>query len=149
MKRVFLVMVVLLTILAANAQDNKRHGGFTPEKFNAEKLQFIIKEANLTAKEGEKFVPIYNKMLREQRTRFDRMRRIWKNKPSNEAACLEIIKERDKLELELKRIQQSYHNKLLMVIPAQKLFDVIKAEEYFHRHMLKKYGSNPPKKEHR
>lgn len=88
-------------------------------------------------------------MLQKQRSRFDKMRKIWRQKPKNETACREVIKERDKLDLELKRIQQSYHNKLLAVIPAHKLFDVIKAEERFHRGMLRKYSSNRPPKEKR
>lgn len=147
MRRLSCLIIVLILVLTAGAQNKKPNGGLSREKFNAEMQQFIIKEACLTPKEAEMFIPIYNEMLQKQRSRFDKMRKIWRKKPKNEAACLEVIKERDKLDLELKRIQQSYHNKLLAVIPAQKLFDVIKAEERFHRGMLRKYGGNRPPKE--
>ncbi len=144
MRRVCYIIMFFVMALGASAQNNKPGGGLSREKFNADMQHFIIKEASLTPKEAEKFMPIYNEMHDKQRACFDKMRKIWKRKPKNEADCRDVIKERDKLDLELKRIQQSYHNKMLSVIPANKLFDVIKAEERFHRGMLRKYSGNHP-----
>ncbi len=85
-------------------------------------------------------------MRKAQRAKFDRIRQLSRNNPTDDAACLNIIKQCDKLEIDLKRIQQSYHNKFLTVISARKLLDVIKAENKFHRRSLKKVHDNNQKK---
>ena len=59
--------------------------------------------------------------------------------------CDYLIKQQDKLELELKKIQQTYHNKFLEILPAGKVFDVIRAEERFHRHSLKQWSGGKPR----
>ena len=61
-------------------------------------------------------------------------------KPTDEAACKKMIQKHDQVELELKSIQQTYHNKFFSVMPASKVFDVIKAEDQFHRGLLRNMG---------
>lgn len=122
-----------------SAQENKPR--FSPEQFQAELEQFIVTEAGLTPQESARFFPEYREMGKRQRAVFDRMRKLGRTKPADEAGCLNAIKQRDKMDLELKKIQQTYHNKFLTLISASKLFDVIKAEERFHRRMLKKSGA--------
>lgn len=137
MKKIFAILMMVLVTASMNAQDNKKQK-FSPEKFRADMEQFITQDANLTQKEAAKFFPLYNEMNKKQRTVFDRMRQLGKNKPSDEAGCRNAIMQRDELDLKLKQIQQAYHKKFLTVISASKLFDVIKAEERFHRRVLKR-----------
>lgn len=137
MKKIVLSLIILLIAVAVDAQENNKQK-FSPEKFRAEMEQFITKDACLTKTEAAKFFALYKEMNKKQRVVFDKIRQIAKNKPADEAGCREAIKTRDKLDLELKQIQQTYHEKFLTVISASKLFDVIKAEEKFHRRMLKK-----------
>ena len=66
-----------------------------------------------------------------------------KIKPADEKACKKVIQKRDQVELELKSIQQTYHNKFFSVLPASKVFDVIKAEDQYHRGLLRNMGRNP------
>lgn len=79
-------------------------------------------------------------MQRKQRAIYDRMRQMGKVKPQDEAGCQKAIQEHDNIEVELKRIQQTYHNKFLDILPASKVYDVIKAEDHFHRRMLKRWS---------
>lgn len=145
MKKLVAILMILFVTASINAQEKDRQK-FSPEKFRAEMEQFIIKDACLTPKESAKFFPLYDEMNKKQRVIFNRMRQLGKNKPTDEAGCKDVILERDKLDLELKKIQQAYHEKFLTVISASKLFDVIKAEEKFHRRMLKKSNNNQPQK---
>lgn len=141
MRRVISVLFVWLAVaVSLSAQERKPR--FSPEKFQAKLEQFIEKEAGLTQQEAARFFPEYREMMRKQRCVFDRIRKLGRNKPADEAGCMNVIKQRDKLELELKKIQQTYNNKFLTIIPAGKLFDVIKAEDRFHRCMLKKSNGN-------
>ena len=57
---------------------------------------------------------------------------------SNDAASLKTIKECDKIEVEMKKIQQEYHLKFCKVLSPGKVLAVIKAEEKFHRQAFKR-----------
>lgn len=141
MKKVFIVFISVFCTIVISAQDKKPK--FSPEKFRADMEQFIAKEACLTPKESAKFFPEYNELNKKQRAIYDRMRRLGRVKPVDEDGCKKVIKKRDELDLELKELQKIYHNKFMTIIPASKLFDVIKAEDRFHRRMLKKYNHAP------
>lgn len=140
MKRIVILIMSCAVAFGLSAQESKPK--FSPEQFQADLEQFIVKEAGLTPQESAKFFPEYREMGKQQRAVFDRMRKLGRTKPADEAGCLNAIKQRDKMDLELKKIQQTYHNKFLTLISASKLFDVIKAEEKFHRRMLKKSNAN-------
>ena len=71
------------------------------------------------------------------------MREDVRIKPTDEAACKKMIQKHDQLELELKSIQQTYHNKFFSVIPASKVFDVIRAEDSYRRGLLRNMGRGP------
>ena len=114
---------------------------FSPEKFQADLEQFITKEACLTPQEAAKFFPVYKEMQAKQRTVYERQRQLGFGKPADEKGCEKAIRQRDEYDLELKRIQQTYHNKFLSIISASKLYDVLKAEDRFHRQMLRGWNN--------
>jgi hypothetical protein len=133
-------------LLAVSAQEPKMK--FSPEKFQAELEQFITNEACLTPQEATKFFPLYREMHKKQRCVYNQMKALGKIKPAEESECRKSIQKRDELELELKSIQQTYHNKFLGVLSASKVFDVIKAEDRFHRKTFRNWGNGkrPEKK---
>ena len=61
-------------------------------------------------------------------------------KPKDNAECKKVILRRDELDLQVKEIQKTYHEKFLKIIPATKVFDVINAEDNFHRQSLRWIG---------
>ena len=135
MKRIY-VAVLLLCMVTAGWADGQRPK-FSPEKFRADLECFIVREAGLTPVESSTFFPLYDEMCKRQRAIFNRRRRIDKATPQNDADCRKLIKERDRLDMELKKIQQVYHAKFLNVLSPKKVFDVLKAEDKFHRRMLR------------
>ncbi len=134
MKKYMMIFAFLLATVGMNAQEKKM---FDPDKFDAELEKFITKEARLDQQEAVKLFPIFKEMYQKQRCVYKRMRALGKTKPSNEAECAEAIKMRDKYNLELKQLEQCYHKKMLQVISASKLYDVIKAETHFYRRTMK------------
>ena len=123
--------------------NGQQMGKFSPEKFQADLEQFITKEACLTPQEAAAFFPVYKEMQRKQRSVYERQRRESRMKPADEKGCEKAICQRDEDDLELKRIQQTYHNKMLSIIPASKLYDVLKAEDRFHRQSMKYWMRGP------
>lgn len=146
MKRIVITCLAVLMLLAVSAQEPKKK--FSPEKFQAELEQFITNEACLTPQEATKFFPLYREMHKKQRCVYNQMKALGKIKPAEESECRKSIQKRDELELELKSIQRTYHNKFLGVLSASKVFDVIKAEDRFHRKTFRNWGNGkrPEKK---
>ena len=142
--RVIFVLFVLQISLCTWAQQPRQK--FSPEKFDQELREYIIKEAELTTQEAEKFFAVYKEMREKQRALFGRQKNADRTKPASEEACMKAIKERDERELEQKRIQQEYHNKFLELLPASKVYDVLQAENRFHRHKLRQWGGGKVQK---
>ena len=143
MKRLLLtlsaVWLLSASLLATEPQK------FSPEKFQADLEQFITQEAGLTSEESTKFFPLYREMQQKQRVIYKQMKELGKNKPSDEASCRKAVERRDELELEQIRLHQNYHKQFLRVIPASKVYEVLRAEARFHRRAFKNWG-NPPHK---
>ena len=133
-----LVFAVLMFVVALGASAEE-HQKFSPEKFQADLEQYITTEAGLTNEEAAKFFPLYREMQQKQRVVYNKMHELFKL-PHDEASCKRAVQRRDQLEIELKQIAQTYHNKFLRVLPASKVIGTIIAEDKFHRRAFRKFG---------
>ncbi len=133
-----LVFAVLMFVVALGASAEEQQK-FSPEKFQADLEQYITNEAGLTNEEAAKFFPLYREMQQKQRVVYNKIHELFKL-PHDEASCKRAIQRRDQLEIELKQIAQTYHNKFLRVIPASKVIGTIVAEDKFHRRAFRKFG---------
>ena len=124
-------------LFVASTLSAQEHQRFDPMKFKADLESFITVQACLTPAEAAKFFPLYDEMNNKQRPLYGKIMELKMMKPSDEEACRKAIAEIDRLELEIKQIQSNYHARFLTVIPASKLYDVIKAEGRFHRQAMK------------
>ncbi|MCR5130124.1 MAG: hypothetical protein K6C10_01515 [Prevotella sp.] len=129
----FLMLVPTTMMAQENHQRKTNHGQFDPAKFDADLEQFITTEACLTPQEASEFFPVYREMLKKQRMLFEEMRRNHHVDVSNNKACRDAIEKQDKLDIQIKEIQQYYHNKFMKLMPAGKVFKILRAEEKFHR----------------
>lgn len=137
MKRLLILCsIMLMTSVTMMAQ--RQHRKMDPDKFHQDMVSFVVKEAKLTQQEADAFVPVYKEMLDKQRNIFEKMRAIDKSNPQTDSECREKIKQHDKLDIELKKQQQSYHTRMMSIISPCKLLKVMQAEDDFHRRMLRK-----------
>ena len=134
MKRILIIGMLLATVMMAGAQDRKK---FSPEKFQADMEEYISEKANLTPQEEAKIFPLLREMHKKQRAIYKKVHRLAKNKPTDEAACASVIEDYDNVNIELKQIEKCYHKKMMQEVPASKVYEVIKAEYYFHRGWMK------------
>ncbi len=128
-------MMVLLPVCTVCAQGKK---GFDPAKFQADLEQFITVEACLTPSEAASFFPVYREMTQKQRALYDKMKEGRHMRPDSEEAARKAIAEMDRIEIEIKQLQSTYHSRFLGIISARKLYNVIKAEGKFHRMAMKR-----------
>lgn len=132
-----LMILMLCTFGVANGQHRKRPP-FNPAKFEADLEQFITINACLSPSQAASFFPVYRQMMKKQRALFDEMRRLRMINPKDNEACEEAIRKQDELDIQIKQLQQEYHGRFLMMLPANKVLSIIKAEEKFHRQIFKK-----------
>ena len=74
MKRIIVILFCLSATLATFAQVGPQK--FSPEKFQAELQDYIVKEAKLTPQEAAKFLPLYSEMHQKQRAVYERQRQL-------------------------------------------------------------------------
>ncbi len=132
-----LMILMLCTFGVANGQ-HKKHPPFNPAKFEADLEQFITVNACLSPSQAASFFPVYRQMMKKQRALFEEMRRLRMINPKDNEACEEAIRKQDELDIQIKQLQQEYHGRFLMMLPANKVLSIIKAEEKFHRQIFKK-----------
>jgi hypothetical protein len=142
MKRLQILFFAFAFALCLHAQGDNGPQQFSPDKFDAELREFITNEAKLTEHEAAKFFPIYKEMQAKQRVVYGRQGSLVMSKPEGEKACLDAIRQRDENDLEMKRIQKAYHEKFLKILPASKVYAILRAEVMFHRRMLRRGDPN-------
>ena len=137
LRQTFILLLLTFVTLTVGAQPKKRPP-FNPAKFEADLEQFITSEACLTPREASRFFPIYRQMMKKQRMLFDEMRRFRQINPRDNKACENAIRKQDELDIQIKQLQQEYHSRFMYVLSPNKVLNVIKAEEKFHRQMFRK-----------
>ena len=139
-KMIALLIGLLLTEILA-AQPKER---FDPERFQADLEQFITVEAALTAQEAAIFFPVYREMKQKQHAIFGQMKRYRFTDVTDDKASHKAIKEQDKLDIQIKELQQKYHDKFIKLLPAGKVLKIIKAEDKFHRQAFRRMAKRKP-----
>lgn len=132
------ILLVLCGVLAI-AQEPKK---FDPAQFEADLEQFVTTEARLTPAESAEFFPLYREMRKKQMAYFCDHRRWHYVDEADDKACADAIRRLDNNDLEIKRLQQAYHEKFLHILPASKVYRIIKAEDKFHRQQFKRIHAN-------
>lgn len=132
------IVTAMLFTLNGMAQHPGADRPFDPAKFEADLEQFITTRAGLSVQEASIFFPEYRKMVKAQRVLFNQMRRYRHVDYNDNHACEEAISKQDELDIQIKLIQQEYHKKFMTIMPASKVFKVIRAEEKFHRQAFRR-----------
>ena len=131
-----LFLLFSLFSLSMHAQTQKPE--FNPQKFDADLEQYVARKGGLTPSEASKFFPLYRQMRTKMRINFSKERENFCINENDEKACEHAIRSHDANELNQKKIQQEYHARFLKILPATKVFKIIRAEEEFHRHAFKR-----------
>lgn len=147
MRRKLTILAMLMAFaLCGFAQPQPGKQKLAKEEFARKLEQYVAKEAQLTSKEAAEFFPVFKEMHVKMRKVFNAMKDINRKCPNTDKACAEAIRQKDKMDIELKRIQQQYHNKFLDILPACKVMKAINAEDKFHRNMLKRWSNGNKKR---
>ena len=117
-------------MVAKAQQPQHQQNRFDPQKFQMALESYITREAKLTQKEAAAFFPLYKKLQSEQRALFQK---------GSKARWVKPATEHDNIDLQIKKLQKQYHQKFLKVVSASKLYDILKAEDRFHKQSIRKF----------
>ena len=155
MKKVFSVLCALVVLsMGAFAQgpqgpQGPRRGGDNGwrERVRAEKVAFLTEEIDLTESEAQVFWPIYNEIQKSQRDSFEEVKKAYdamvkgveekKGSKEMEKLVKAYIDAKEKNE----GIETKYLNKLLKVLPAEKVARYYVAEEKFRHQQIGRLGN--------
>ena len=152
MKKVFSVLCALMVLsMGAFAQgpQGPRRGADNGwrERVRAEKVAFLTEEIDLTENEAQVFWPIYNEIQKAQRDGFEAVKNAYdamakgveekKGSKEMEKLVKAYIDAKEKNE----GIETKYLNKLLKVLPAEKVARYYVAEEKFRHQQIGRLGN--------
>lgn len=145
----YLVLFILSLLVAlpsvAQQQGNKnqqRH--FNPEEFQTMMRNYIRDKAGLTQAEADKLFPIYLEMKTKQMELNGKMMGLKRKKLDANAGSAEyskLLTQITALNVELAKLEQTYYAKMCKVVDAKKVYQVMTAEDNFHREMLMRAGN--------
>jgi len=130
LKNLYIIALMLLCATNAAAQGKRT---FDPMRFEMELEQFIATDACLSPEDASVFFPVYREMRKKLRTYFGSDRNYRHIDPTDDKICAEAIRFRDRNDVEMKHLQQDYHEKFMRLLPASKVYRIIQAEDKFHR----------------
>ncbi len=145
-KKIFLMAFLTLLSAIAPLSAQQRNRQFSPQDFVKRLESFIVREACLTPTEATAFFPIFHEMHDKQRGINWKIMELKKRSlPANatDRDYYNIIKEINSLKVESAELEDSYYKKMCKAIPAKKVHAAMKAEDRFHRRMLRKFTDRP------
>ncbi len=145
MKKVFLLITVLVSLLSFSCVDvataQKR---LSREQFKIKQQTYLMEKAGLTVEESAKFFPIYFE-LQDKKTEINNSYwKVFQNiKPgeTTEAQYKEILTTIYDTRIRIDKLEQSYSEKFLKIISAEKLCKIFMAETNFHRDLMRGFGN--------
>ena len=134
MKRFVLVITTLLVCFCVNAQNQgfgriqNPRAEFTPELYTKRMNEFVAREAHLTEAESAKFFPLLNEMQNKQRQIGRQQREImmkaFRNTNISEEDYEQMVMRVTGLEIESRKVEQTYYKKFHTVLSWKKIYGV-------------------------
>lgn len=111
---------------------------------------FITKEAGLSPEDAQKFFPIFHEMKEKQMKLGNKIKKLKRNPlddddddddddDENEDEWAEAVIEIEELKVKQAQIGETYIKRLCKTISGEKVFKALKAEDTFHRQILKNF----------
>lgn len=122
---------------------------FDPQAFQQMVEKELTKAGSLTTEEAQAFFPLYNDMRQKQREMGRQIRDLKCSAPADAKAAAATIMKIKSLQVEMSEIEQDYYKRILRKVPAEKVFRMMKAEDDFHRRMVRRSRGASAKKDGR
>lgn len=140
-KILFASLLMLFTMLTANAQQQGKKPHFSPEEFQAKQRAYITEKAGLSPEEADAFFPLFFEL---QKKKFELERNARKDfrkqrgEQMSEEECRAFVYNMADVKIEIAKLEREYTDKYLNVLTPCKVRSVQHAEGSFQRDLMKK-----------
>lgn len=145
MRKFFTLLILLLSICLQGYSQGEKKGGHSPfdfEKFNAQKMAYLIQEVGITPEEAAQLFPLYNEMqakrFKMMKATHDKMRALRKNQNPKNDECLSVVDELLNNQIAEANLEKSYYQKFKKILSPQKVLKLKQADFRFARDILRK-----------
>ena len=146
-RSIIIIALCLFAVLPIIAQgQNKHKGSFNYDEFRKKMELFITEEAGLTPEDAQKFFPIFREMKEKQMKLGHKIKKLKKDPlddddddDKDEDEWAEAVIEIEELKVKQAQIGETYIKRLCKIISGEKVFKALKAEDTFHRQILKNF----------
>ena len=150
-RSIIIIALCLFAVLPIIAQgQNKHKGSFNHDEFRKKMELFITEEAGLTPEDAQKFFPIFREMKEKQMKLGHKIKKLKKDPlddddddddddDKDEDEWAEAVIEIEELKVKQAQIGETYIKRLCRIISGEKVFKALKAEDTFHRQILKNF----------
>lgn len=165
MKKIIAIItsLVFCICITAQPQSNGRQGQnggnrreFNPELYKKNMTEFVTNHAKLTEAEASNVFPLINELHEKQYKLMGQQRELMRkgmhDANLSEAEYEKIITKSTEIDVEIKKLEQTYFKKLHSVLPWKKVYAVRMALNRFQMEALKRFrpdtgnrGDNAPK----
>ena len=132
-QRIFVTLAFCCSLLSVSSQKH-----FDARAFESQMQAYVIQQARLTAEESRSFIPLYKEMVAKKRKLHGELRQIQRQHTDNARMARTLIERADNLEVRMKQVERSYHQRMLKVLNAVKVKAVLDAERKYHHMMFRK-----------
>ena len=146
-----IIALCLFAVLPIIAQgQNKHKGSFNHDEFRKKMELFITEEAGLSPEDAQKFFPIFREMKEKQMKLGHKIKKLKKDPlddddddddddDKDEDEWAEAVIEIEEIKVKQAQIGETYIKRLCKIISGEKVFKALKAEDTFHRQILKNF----------
>ncbi len=149
MKKIIFILMLCCSATTLVAQpQQKRH--FSHEEYCNKQKEFITTHAKLTPTEAENFFPLFFELQKKKWEINKEARKRVKKEHGQELTdegYNKLVNGIADAKIEIAKLEKSYIEKYLKIIPARKILDVQRAEDRFQREIIKKMARGQCKKE--
>lgn len=151
-RSIIIIALCLFAVLPIIAQgQNKHKGSFNHDEFRKKMELFITEEAGLSPEDAQKFFPIFREMKKKQMKLGHKIKKLKKDPlddddddeddddDKDEDEWAEAVIEIEELKVKQAQIGETYIKRLCRIISGEKVFKALKAEDTFHRQILKNF----------
>lgn len=150
-RSIIIIALCLFAVLPIIAQgQNKHKGSFNHDEFRKKMELFITEEAGLSPEDAQKFFPIFREMKEKQMKLGHKIKKLKKDPlddddddddddDKDEDEWAEAVIEIEEIKVKQAQIGETYIKRLCKIISGEKVFKALKAEDTFHRQILKNF----------
>ena len=138
MKKILFILAVISCMATTLAAQQKQH--MSPQEYCDKQQAFITKHAKLTPEEAKAFFPIYFEFQQNKwKINMEARKNIkWeKGTEISDEKWKELVYEKAEAKIKIAKLEKSYIEKYLNILPARKILYVQRAEDAFQREIIK------------